>query len=187
MGKNRKCSKIDRLPLKVKDAVEQMMLNPTITYREIASYIRSKGYEISISSVQRHAANLNESATALKMTQENFKVLMSEMEKYPNLDTTEAIVRLLSGYTLEAIGKLNEDSWDGLDPLKLMSQATALTRAAAYKAKIDIDTKDKLDIGFDYVKDTIFETMAEKNPKLYEQFKRFIEREEKQIKNNLRA
>lgn len=179
--KNRKCSKIDRMPLKVKDTVEQMMLNPTITYREIAEFIRKKGYEISLSSVQRHAANLNESASTLRMAQENFRVIMEEIEKYPNLDTTEGIIRLLSNHTMEAINNLPEERWKDLDPLKLMREATALTRAAAYKSKIDVDTQSSLDKGFEYVKDMIFETMQAENPRLYEQVSRFIAKKQKEL------
>ncbi len=181
--KNRKCSKIDRMPLKVKEAVEQMMLNPTITYREIVEFIQKKGYEISLSSVQRHAANLNESASTLKMAQENFRVIMEEIQRYPNLDTTEGIIRLLSNYTMEAINSTPEERWKDLDPLKLMAQATALTRAAAYKSKVDVETQNQLDRGFEYVKDMIFETMQVENPKLYEQVSKFISRKQKELKS----
>ena len=182
MGKNRKCSKVDRLPLDVKSTVEQMMLNPTVTYRDIADYIRGKGYEISISSVQRHAANLNESASTLKMAQENFRVLMDEMSKYPNLDTTEGIIRLLSHNVLEAINSTPEERWKDIDPTKLIAQATALTRAAAYKNKIDIESKELLDRGFDYVKDMIFDMMAKENPSLYNQLEKYLNQKQREAK-----
>ena len=182
MGKkNRKCSKIDRMPLKVKDAVEQMMLDTTITYREIVDYIRKRGYEISLSSVQRHAANLNESASTLRMAQENFRVIMEEIEKYPNLDTTEGIIRLLSNHVMEAINSTPGEKWEDLDPLKLMREATALTRAAAYKSKIDVETQTTLDRGFEYVKDMIFETMRTENPRLYEQVNKFINKKQREL------
>ncbi len=182
--KNRKCSKIDRLPLKVKDTVEQMMLNPTITYKEIVDYIQKKGYEISMSSVQRHAANLNESASNLKMAQENFRVIMEEINRYPNLDTTEGIIRLLSNYVMEAINSTPEERWKDIEPVKLMAQATALTRAAAYKSKIDIENQDMLDRGFEYVKDMLFEALATEKPNLYEQVEKFITRKHKEMKND---
>lgn len=180
--KNRKCSKIDRMPLKVKETVEQMMLNPTITYREIVEYIQKRGYEISLSSVQRHAANLNESASTLRMAQENFRVIMEEIDKYPNLDTTEGIIRLLSNYTMEAINSTPKEKWEDLDPIKLMQQATALTRAAAYKSKIDVETQTSLDRGFEYVRDMIFETMRSENPRLYEQVSKFINKKQRELK-----
>lgn len=182
MGKNRKCSKVDRLPFDVKTTVEQMMLDPTVTYRNIANYIRERGYEISISSVQRHAANLNESASTLKMAQENFRVLMDEMSKYPNLDTTEGIIRLLSHNVLEAINATPEERWKDIEPVKLIGQATALTRAAAYKNKIDIESKELLDRGFDYVKDMIFDTMAQENPQLYRQLEKYLNQKQREAK-----
>ena len=179
--KNRKCSKIDRLPFKVKDTVEQMMLDTTITYREIAEYIQKRGYEVSVSSVQRHAANLNESVTTLQMAQENFKIMMQELSKYPNLDTTEGIIRLLSNHVMEAINSTPEESWKDIDPVKLMQQATSLTRAAAYKSKIDIENQNQLERGFEYAKDMIFETMAKEKPGLYEQVKKFIDKKQKEV------
>lgn len=179
--KNRKCSKIDRMPGGIKETVEQMMMNPTITYKEIVEFIKERGYDVSLSSVQRHASNLNETATNLRMAQDNFRVIMEEINKYPELDTTEGILRLLSNYTFEAINNTPEESWKDLDPLKLMQQATSLTRAAAYKSKIDIENKGLLDKGFDYVKDMIFEAMASEEPQLYAKVEKFIMRKQKEL------
>ena len=47
------------------------------------------------------------------MAQENFRVIMEEINKYPALDTSEGIIRLLSHNVLESIqntpeGKMEE-------------------------------------------------------------------------------
>ena len=176
MGKkNRKCSKIDRLPVNIKETVEQMMLDPTFTYKQIVDYINQNGYETSLSGVQRHAQSLNESVTNLRMTQENFKVIMSELEKHPNLDTTEGIMRLLSGYMLEAINKTSEETWQTLELKDLLKQSIALTRAAAYKSRVDVTNKDNFEKGLDYVKTMVFNTMAKQEPKLYKEVVKFLE------------
>jgi hypothetical protein len=83
---------------------------------------------------------------------------------------------------MEAINSTPEERWKDLDPLKLMAQATALTRAAAYKSKVDVETQNQLDRGFEAVKDMIFETMQVENPRLYEQVSRFISRKQKELK-----
>ncbi|MGL4548059.1 phage protein Gp27 family protein, partial [Eubacterium aggregans] len=75
--KNRKHSKIDKLPEDIKSTVEEMM-QADFTYAEIANYIRDCGFEISTSSVQRHAATLNATVESLRMAQENFRVIMDE-------------------------------------------------------------------------------------------------------------
>ena len=94
--KRRKHSKIDKLSPELKATVEDMM-KADFTYAEIADYIKDQTDQpISISSVCRYAANLNESVETLRMAQENFRVIMEEINKYPALDTSEGIIRLLS-------------------------------------------------------------------------------------------
>ena len=80
---NRKHSIIDSLPATLKDTVEQMM-QENFTYAEIADFIKQNGYEISTTSVWRYASNLNASIQQLKMAQENFRVIMDEIGKYPD-------------------------------------------------------------------------------------------------------
>lgn len=173
---NRKRSKIDRLPGSLKDAVEKMILCPAqFTYEDIVNYIQDNGFEISMTSVWRHAANLRASLETLHMAQENFRVIMEEMQRYPQLDTTEGIIRLLSHHVLEAVRHVDESEWKGLDPLKLMREATSLTRAAAYKSKIDLENKDTLEKGLEAVKTLAFETLAKDDPELYTRFTEFID------------
>ena len=73
--KNRKHSIIDGLPTDLKEAVEEM-IKDNFTYREIVSYIRKEGFEISQSSVQRYASSLNQTLQSLKLAQENFRAVM---------------------------------------------------------------------------------------------------------------
>ncbi len=178
MNRQRKCSNIDRLPPQIRDTAEEMMRDPANTYKDIAEYIKSKGFKTSVSGVARHAANLNETAATLKMAQENFRVIMEEINKYPNLDTTEGIIRLLSNHVIEAINATPQESWKGLDPLKLIQQATALTRAAAYKNKIDVSNKDMYDKGLDYIKGLVFEAMSKEKPELYKEVSEYLKSKE---------
>ena len=93
--KNRKHSIIDGLPSDLREAVDEM-IKADFTYHEIVEYIRKNGVQISVSSVQRYAANLNETLQSLRLAQENFRAVMEETEKYKNLDVTDGILRLLS-------------------------------------------------------------------------------------------
>ncbi|MEG2286059.1 MAG: phage protein Gp27 family protein [Eubacterium sp.] len=172
-GKNRKHSKIDKLPENIKDTVEQMM-QADFTYNEIADYIRDCGFEISTTSVWRHATNLNATVETLRMAQENFRVIMDEIAKYPQLDTSEGIIRLLSHHVIEAINNTNEEQWKEIDPMKLIQQANALVRASSYKSNMDIKNKDIMDAGLEQVKTLVFEAMARENPKLYSEVTQFL-------------
>ena len=142
----RKHSKIDKLPPTLKEAVEQMMQSD-FTYAEIVDFLKNEGYEISIASVCRHARTLNASLQQLKMAQENFRVIMEEIERYPALDTTEGIIRLLSHNMLETIQNMGEDEWQTMKPEDLVKQSTALIKAASYKQNMDLKNKDILEAG----------------------------------------
>lgn len=89
---NRKHSKIDALPPELKAAVEQMLLTDA-TYSEIVDFLKSKGVGLSVASVCRYAQNYSANVQMLSMAQENFRRMMDELERYPDLDTTEAIIR----------------------------------------------------------------------------------------------
>lgn len=169
----RKHSKIDALPQHVKDTVEQMMLTNS-TYAEIADFIRAQGHEVSVSSVWRHANALNATQQTLRMAQENFRVIMEEIGRYPQLDTTEGIIRLLSHQVLEAIHNTPEKKWQEIDPEVLIRQASSLVRAAAYKSKTDIQNKDILDAGLEKVKALVFEAMSKERPDLYAEVSKFL-------------
>lgn len=171
--KNRKHSIIDGLPSDLREAVDEM-IKTDFTYHEIVEYIRKNGVEISISSVQRYASNLNATLESLRLAQENFRAVMEETEKYKNLDVTDGILRLLSNQIFQAINNLPDEQAQNVDFETLMKNAVALTRAVAYKKKIDIGTKDVLENGADQFQSLIFEAMADKNPDLYKQVKKFI-------------
>ena len=171
--KNRKHSIIDSLPSDLREAVDEM-IKTDFTYHEIVEYIRKNGVEISISSVQRYASSLNQTLQSLKLAQENFRAVMEETEKYKNLDVTDGILRLLSNQVFQAINNLPEEQAQEIDFETLMKNAVALTKAVAYKKKIDIDSQSVLENGVDQFQSLIFEAMAEENPELYKQVKKFI-------------
>ena len=177
--KNRKHSIIDGLPANLKEAVEEM-IKDNFTYREIVEYIRKQGFEISQSSVQRYASSLNETLQSLRLAQENFRAVMEETEKYKNLDVTDGILRLLSNQVFQNINNLSEEQINDIDFETLMKNAVALTRAIAYKKKIDVDTQSVLENGMEQFQSALYETMAAERPDLYKEVKKFLK--EKQQK-----
>ncbi len=177
--KNRKHSIIDGLPSNIKEAVEEM-IKTDFTYREIVEYIKKQGFEISQSSVQRYASGLNETLQSLRMAQENFRAVMEETEKYKNLDVSDGILRLLSNQIFQTINGMSEEQMSDVDFETLMKNAVALTKAIAYKKKIDIDTQSVLENGMEQFQSVLYETMAEERPELYKEVKKFIK--EKQHK-----
>lgn len=176
---NRKHSKIDQLDPTVKETVDEMIKTGAY-YREIVDYIKSNGISVSLAAVGRYAKNLMTTLDSLRMSQENFRAIMEETEKYPNLDVTEGILRLLSGHMLEAVSKMPEEQLKELDFDTLSKNAVALTRAAAYKKQIDIKNKDILENGAEQFQSLIFEAMAKERPDLYKEVKKFLKSKSKE-------
>lgn len=173
---HRKHSKIDQLDPSVRETVDEM-IKTGARYREIVAYIQDNGMSISIAAVGKYAKNLMTTLDALRLAQENFRAIMDETERHPNLDMTDGILRLISNQLLTAINKLPEEQLESLDFETIAKNAVALTRAAAYKKNIDIKNKDVLDAGADQFQMMLFEAMAEKDPELYKKVRKFIKEE----------
>lgn len=173
MTGNRKHSKIDAMPDDLKEQIENMMMGD-YTYAQIVEYIKSNGYEISLSSVYRHAKSLNASLKQLKMVQENFKAISQELRKYPDLDTSDGIIRLLSHQVLERISNMEQEDLEQADPIKLMRETNNLVRTAAYKSQIDLKNKDIMEAGYEKVKALMFDAMAKEDPELYKKVSKFL-------------
>ncbi len=170
----RKHSKIDKLPDNLRSVVEQMMQDPDFTYQDIVDYIKQQGQDISLTSVWRHASTLNATVQNIRMAQENFKAIMEEVSKYPQLDPSEAIIRLLSHQILEAIRQKNPKELADMDMEKLIRGAEGLIRAAAYKNRVDIQNKDAFEAGLEKVKVLVFEAMSKEEPELYAKVSKFL-------------
>lgn len=171
----RKHSKIDKLPPNIKDEVEEM-IKSDFTYAEIAEYIQCEtDTQISKAAICRYAKNLNESLTTLRMAQENFRCITEELNRYPDLDTGEGILKLLAHYILESINKMPEEQWRSIKPDELIKHATALIKAASYKKDIDLKNKDLSSAGFEQIKSMVFQTMARERPELYSEVAKFLE------------
>ncbi len=174
MGR-RKHSKIDLLAPEVKAEVESMITSNNFTYKEIVEYIRdTTGTQISQQAVFRYAKGLCESLESIRIAQENFKAITQELNRNPNLDTTEGIIQLLSHLLLNYVQNLSEDDLQNADPMKVMKQASELIRVASYKRNLDIKNKELTEMGFDAVKNKVFDAMAQDNPVLYKQLADYL-------------
>lgn len=173
--RNRKHSKIDKLPSDLRDAID-MMLMGDYTYKEVAEFIRDNAnMSISETSVWRYASGLDATVQELRMAQANTRVIMEEIAKYPHLDTAEGILRLTSHRVMEAIRNLTEQQLREADPIKLINAAKGLITAASTKASADSKVKDVRDIGLDSMQDMIYASMAEEDPELYARLKKFLD------------
>lgn len=167
--------KIDQLPPDIKSQVDEM-LAAGFKYRDIVEYIQSEAdMKISPMAISRYARNMQKTIQTLHMAQENFRVIMEEVNKYPSLDTSEAILRLLSHVLVDNIQNTPEEQWKSIKPEDLVKQSTALVKAAAYKKNMDLKNEDIMDAGFEQVKTMVFEAMAKERPELYADVAKFLD------------
>ena len=181
--KRRANGTIDKLKPALKDTVDQMLLSGQ-TYREICRYLAENDVQLTQASVSRYARRFLASANELRIAQENFRMILSETERYPDLDPAEAILRLASQKAFEALTLVNEDSWDAAKPETIISNATALARAVAYKKKIDTGVRSDELIALDANQSLLYDNLRKSNPKLYaaleEEIKRMREEQKEQ-------
>ena len=172
----RKHSKIDSLPTDIKEAVEQMIMGD-YTYRDVCDFVReTANVTLSEAAVCRYAQGLNASVQEIRLASENMRALTEEMQKFPQLDTTEGIARLVSHKVLQAVQQMDEIALKEADPLKLIEKATALIRAVSLKNSTDIRTANLKNVAFESFKEDIFDAMAKENPELYRSLVQFINR-----------
>lgn len=172
----RKHSKIDSLPADIKEAVEQMIMGD-YTYRDVCDFVReTANITLSEAAVCRYAQGLNASVQEIRLASENMRTLTEEMQKFPQLDTTEGIARLVSHKVLQAVQQMDEIALKEADPLKLIEKATALIRAVSLKNSTDIRTANLKNVAFESFKEDIFDAMAKENPELYRSLVQFINR-----------
>lgn len=178
MGRRRRSNgKIDKLPDGLRETVEQMLLAKQ-PYREIVEYLREQGVALSQMAVCTYAKKYLASVEQLRLSQENMRVMMEELEKYPDLDVTEAILRVATSSVFNAMTAMADEEWDGLPADKLLKQATALTRAAAYKKRIDLQNRTARETALETNKALLSDVLARKHPDLYRQVMDAIKQEQ---------
>lgn len=178
---NRKHGIIDDLPAELKDTVEQMLLTGA-TYSEIVEFLGKNQVSLSIASVSRYARAFHVNVQMLSMAQENFRRMMDELDRYPNLDTTEAIIRLTSQNLFNAIASKSEEDWNGVSVDKMLKETNGLIRAAAYKKRIEVQNQDNFESGLEAVKSLVFEAMSKERPELFKEVTAFLNDKKQQAK-----
>ena len=163
---NRKHSKIDALPEDLKSAVEEMLLTGS-TYSDIVQFLKDNEQSVSVAAVCRYARAFNANMEQLRMANENFKNMMDEINRYPELDTTEAIIRIASGNVFNRLANAEDADWDEVKLENLLKETNGLIRATAYKKRIELQNKEIRDTAIDEMKGLMFQEMAKDNPDLY--------------------
>ncbi|GHU80407.1 hypothetical protein FACS1894191_5640 [Clostridia bacterium] len=180
--RRRSVGKIDKLPELLKDTVEQMLLVGR-TYKEIVAFLRDNSQTVSQMSVHRYAEKYLATVETLQLAQENFRMISEEIDKYPDLDTTEVILRIASQQVLSALTRAKEEQWEDVEPDKLLKNATALIRAVSYKRKTDLANKTGQEAALDANKTLLSDLLGKKHPELFKQVIDALEQEQELLQD----
>lgn len=176
--RKRSIGKVDRLEPELKDTVEQMLLTGH-TYKEIVAYLKDNGEEMSQMAICNYARKYLATVEMINVAQNNFSMLMDEMNRYPDLDTSEALIRLSSHHVMNALTSIDENDMKEMPIDKLIKETNGLIRAAAYKKRIEVQNQESYEAGLEAVKSLVFEAMAKEQPELYKQVNEFLNKKKK--------
>lgn len=181
--RNRINSKIQQLPDEVKQVVEDMLLDTSNTYLDISNYLKSKGFDISKSSVGRYAVKTNSAIRKLEEAQQQTKMLVEAIKKDPNADYTEGAMRIITNGLTQKFATAEEE-WDDMALDKAARIMVALSRTKAYKEKVKQELKTKMDLAFEKLEMDLMQ-LIKNDPELATSLRSILEKaKEKMMKDD---
>lgn len=179
--KNRSRSKISQLPPELRSTVDAMVLAVAeYRYEDIREYLAGQGVDISKTAIGNYARKLVEEMEAIHFAQENFKALTAEAQKMPELEYTEVINRVTAQRMLQAVLSKPEEAWNDVALDKLLREINGMTKAVAYKQRIDLQNKEDAAAATDELKAEFFSALGTEHPELYRQLVAALDRHQQE-------
>lgn len=172
--KKRVWSKIDALPMEIKDRVDEMLIDTSYTYLEIAIWLNEAGFEISKSAVGRYALRQNSARNRMLEAQEQAQALVKMVKKNPEIDYTEPTMQMLMAGLTQKIATAQEE-FDAMPLDKAGRLIVALSRTKVYKEKAYQDMKDRAELAFEQL-ETELMTKIKADPGLASELKTILEK-----------
>lgn len=173
-SRKRIVSKIDLLPEEVKEQVNQMLLDLSYTYQDIAVWLQEEGFEISKSTVGRYALRNMDVTNRLIEAQEQTKALIEAVKANPEADYTEGALQIMAGELTRKIAMAQEE-WDDMDIEKAAKIMVSLSRTKAYKDKVKAELTNKMNSAVDIIKEQLKSELKE-YPDILEKLSVVVER-----------
>lgn len=165
--KTRINSKVDTLPEEIKARVDEMIIDTSNTYNDIAEWIKEQGYEVSKSSVGRYALRTNAVTQRLIEAQKQTEALVNIVKRNPEVDYTDAgLIMLMDGLVKKL--SIAEDEFDKMPLDKAGRLITAISRTKIYKDKVKSEITKRAQLAMEEFKREIRQELAEKEPEIME-------------------
>lgn len=157
--------KIDALPEEQKDMVRLMLMDTSNTYLDIAQELQEQGYEISKSAVGRYALRQNAVAKRLSEVQEQTRLLVEAVKHDPDVDYTEASMRMLITSLTEKIATAQEE-FDQMDLAEAGRLIVSLSRTKVYKERVKAEIEKRAKVALELFKKEVKAELSGQEPEL---------------------
>ena len=157
--------KIDELPVEMRDMVRLMLMDTTNTYLNIAEYLQEQDYDISKSAVGRYALRENAVGKRLREVQEQTRLLVQSVKDDPDIDYTEASMRMLITSLTEKIATAQEE-FDNMPLDKAGRLIVAISRTKVYKDRVKADIEKRTKVALELFKKEVKAELAGQEPEL---------------------
>ena len=104
-------------------------------------------------------------------------MLTDELDRHPGLDTTEAIIQIMSNSILNTLANAQPEDWQKISMDKLLREANSLVKVTAYKRS----RRDPSEAAMQDINGMLFDAMAKENPELFEQVRRFLSSKKEEL------
>jgi hypothetical protein len=165
--KRRVRSKVDDLPVHIKDQVDAMLLDTKYTYTEISDYLDEHEFEVSKSSIGRYALRIGRATQRLQEAQEQTKALIQLIKQNPDTDYTEGGLQIMAGELTKKFAQAQEE-WDDMPLEKAARVMVSLSRTKIYKDKIKADLAERTKVALAEFKKEVYAELGGVEPDLCE-------------------
>ena len=97
-------------------------------------------------------------------------------------DAVEIINRIAGQKIVQAIINKPDEEWTDVALDKLLREANAMTKAVAYKQRIDVQNKEDVAAAADELKAEFFNALGAEHPDLYRQLVQILDRRTKEVR-----
>jgi hypothetical protein len=136
----RRHGKIDHLPAKLQREVNNLLLDPRVRYEDIATFLKTQGYDVSRMCVSRYGRRFMEQVRKMRMAEDQSQVLLAQAGG-DELLIEEATSRL---FAEKFMALLMEPGFDLKEFSSLVSDFTRLQRASHEREKLKSDLAEKV-------------------------------------------
>lgn len=173
--RRRRNGKIARLPVVLRDSVDKMLL-AGVSYREIVQFLRENDVELSKQAVCNHARQFLCTTQQLRIAQENYKLRLDEMERVPEMDTSEAIIRVVSNAILNTLASASPEDWKGINLDTLLRETNSLIKVTTHKRRADRLNETAEQAALHQTKITLWRALADNYPDIYKEVSTTLEK-----------